>query len=870
MNAERWQQIKTILETALGKDPGSLEQYLDKACADDSELRSEINSLIAMQEQAKNVSEIKAVNIIGKSFVKGITETNLTNNDENSEDILDSEIKIVDIHKSIIGRALGDFLVKEKLGEGGFGVVYKATQLTLEREVVIKVLHTRHSKNRNIIERFKREALLASRFEHPYCAHIYSFGAETDGLLWIAMEFVQGTPLNELLKAKGKLSLEKFVLLLNKICEVVHTAHEAGIIHRDLKPANVMVISRAGRLFPKLLDFGIAKGLNQNINLIDKSLSNFSVTENNNNFIEDNSNLTSDKLQVVTDNLNYLKSNFIEQEKETDANKPEATNPKAILSNTKAEWFQTQGFIGSPPYMSPEQWENGANVDARSDIYSLGVLAYQVIVGDLPFNEKGYQLYKAHASKPVPLLKEGFPIRLNEVLKKALAKKPEDRYQTALEFAKEFRDAADFNEQTVNLPQLDEILKEDLLANAPKPLADTIASLLASHNAYQFRDRVLLAFSVLIRYIGVLTLASYTSIANRVQDNELVNKSITTLCHKGLSESEWIELARELCRPFAKKRDAFAIAELVSLFFTDNSELLSPVNETFNNLLQLREKILFTMSVTEENLLDFLAEFVLKLTVLLKATCWLSDYYLVLPKGKQATKWMGRTGIAKDLGVISIKASILANDKATLVDAKGHFVLSLWPLIEIVEPTLGASQEVFLLEGKGYNGTKLVSFPYGFEIETEGSLEWLKEHFFTDEEKSHSELLLETSPYLGLATFSPEDSVLFFGREKETERFLNRLRLQPLLVVVGPSGAGKSSFIQAGVIARLIKNWKILTLRPGLSPLATLSTKLSTLGFEITDLKASLQKDISFLAKTLRRFAINNNNIILLVVDQFE
>ncbi len=173
----------------------------------------------------------------------------------------------------IVGRVLGDFLVKEKLGEGGFGAVYKAQQITLVREAVIKVLHTKHSTNLDIIERFKREAYLASRLEHPYCAHIYSFGAENDGLLWIAMEKVVGTPLNELIKIQGPLPLERLVPLLDKICEVVHTAHESGIVHRDLKPANVMVISRAGQLLPKLLDFGIAKDLYLKNSLSENGLS---------------------------------------------------------------------------------------------------------------------------------------------------------------------------------------------------------------------------------------------------------------------------------------------------------------------------------------------------------------------------------------------------------------------------------------------------------------------------------------------------------------------------------------------------------------------------------------------------------------------
>src|SRR5690349_7565085 len=156
-------------------------------------------------------------------------------------------------------RRLGDFELRERLGEGGMGVVFRAVQLTLGREAVIKVLRAPHRASASMGERFVREARLASRLEHPYTAHVYAFGAEPDGLLWIAMELVHGTPLNKLLEKEGPLSIEKFVPLFEKICEVAQTAHEEGIIHRDLKPANVMVISRAGKLLPKLLDFGIAK-----------------------------------------------------------------------------------------------------------------------------------------------------------------------------------------------------------------------------------------------------------------------------------------------------------------------------------------------------------------------------------------------------------------------------------------------------------------------------------------------------------------------------------------------------------------------------------------------------------------------------------
>ena len=101
---------------------------------------------------------------------------------------------------ALVGRTLGEFVVREPLSSGGFGTVYRAEQPALAREAVIKVLHTRLLGSETMVQRFLREARLASRLDHPYAAHIYAFGAEPDGLLWIAMELVRGTPLDRLLR----------------------------------------------------------------------------------------------------------------------------------------------------------------------------------------------------------------------------------------------------------------------------------------------------------------------------------------------------------------------------------------------------------------------------------------------------------------------------------------------------------------------------------------------------------------------------------------------------------------------------------------------------------------------------------------------
>ena len=162
---------------------------------------------------------------------------------------------------SPIGRTLGKFKVVERLGRGGSSEVFRAEQIQLGRSAVIKVLRREVANAPNRVERFLREAKLASRLDHPYAAHVYAFGAEPDGVLWIAMEHVQGVTLDELIAQRGSIPPAVFAPLFGRLCEVVHSAHEPGIVHRDIKGANVMAIERSGQLLPKLLDFGIAKGL---------------------------------------------------------------------------------------------------------------------------------------------------------------------------------------------------------------------------------------------------------------------------------------------------------------------------------------------------------------------------------------------------------------------------------------------------------------------------------------------------------------------------------------------------------------------------------------------------------------------------------
>src|SRR5689334_22464708 len=318
---------------------------------------------------------------------------------------------------SLSGRRLGQFVVRERLGAGGFGEVFLAGQVDLEREAVVKVLHVRHRGSPQLVQRFIREAQLLSRLDHPYAAHIYAFGAEPDGLLWIAMELVRGTPLSRILIDEGSVPLARFVPLLERICEVVHGAHEQGIVHRDLKPANVMVLERSGRLLPKLLDFGIAK-----VDLREQGLA----------------------LDVPTTR--------------TPASQTPAPAPIAAPTDDQAATIVSANAtprpasdtepapaphgritevgitMGSPLYMAPEQWRDAARVGPRTDIYGLGVLCYEALTGRTPFTgENTMDLAIAHSAAPVPPLGDGFPAALDGVLARALAKRPDDRYGSALE-----------------------------------------------------------------------------------------------------------------------------------------------------------------------------------------------------------------------------------------------------------------------------------------------------------------------------------------------------------------------------------------------------------------------------------------------------
>jgi Tol biopolymer transport system component/tRNA A-37 threonylcarbamoyl transferase component Bud32 len=279
----------------------------------------------------------------------------------------------------MIGTTLGHYRVLEKLGAGGMGEVYAAEDTTLGRRVALKRLPAEMAADADRLHRFQREARAVAALNHPNIVTIYTV-EETDGVQFLTMELVEGQTLAEAIP-QGGLPLEALLKLAVPLVEAVAFAHQHGIVHRDLKPANIM-LTGDGRL--KVLDFGLAK-------------------------------LKPELAAAGTD----------------------ATTRLATQSLT-----QGQAVIGTPWYMSPEQ-AAGRAVDHRSDIFSLGVVLYEMACGQRPFQGDTALSVISSIIKdtpaPVSAVNRGTAPALDRIVTRALAKDPAERYQHATEMRDELQ-----------------------------------------------------------------------------------------------------------------------------------------------------------------------------------------------------------------------------------------------------------------------------------------------------------------------------------------------------------------------------------------------------------------------------------------------
>jgi WD40 repeat protein/serine/threonine protein kinase len=602
---------------------------------------------------------------------------------------------------NLSGRRIGEFVLRGKIGEGGFGAVYCCEQPLLGREVVVKVLHRKLRRRDVIVQRFLREAWLASRLDHPYAAHVYAFGIEEhDRLLWIAMERVQGVTLAEWLTVHGPMPLGQFVAFFERIAAVVQTAHDRGIVHRDLKPSNVMVIERAGELLPKLLDFGVAK-------LVDGAALPEGLPDIN------------DLPLPVTDDL----SGKSPADVAPPPGKSTVSDPPAPPHPDDDRLTQHNHTVGSPPYISPEQWGNAITVGPASDLYALGVVAFEALTGRRPFEGETVAEYAAlHRRGKVPALGGSFPPALDQMFQRALAKHPEDRWRTALELAGALRVASGIGATRSDLPRIEHDVRDAWLAEAPQPLAEALAELDDAHNAHQARDIAEGLVRTLLRYLLAMTLVMNARVHGDDGDPALL-ELVRALDGRELGVDKRVRLLRLLVRRLAGSPGASLVPELLELLrpSPDGTDALDPILALYPATDQ---------AASEDTVRLQLLRLIPELTQLLRKATFVLTYVLVVPRDHAAERWAGRR--RRPRAPADVTDGALVDGHPMLLDRAGRVCLDLWPLVQAVPPVDGAEPELFLFDGHGPRGAVLIAAPSGLEHHDASAQAWVTRYVIAE------------------------------------------------------------------------------------------------------------------------------------------
>jgi serine/threonine protein kinase/Tfp pilus assembly protein PilF len=370
-----------------------------------------------------------------------------------------------------VGTKLGRYEIRSQIGAGGMGEVYLAQDTKLDRKVAIKFLHEEFSKDADKLNRFVQEAKAASALNHPNILTVYEIG-EVDGKNYIATELIDGQTLREHLSHKESLQLNSILKIGVQVSEALSAAHQAGIIHRDIKPENIM-LRKDG--YAKVLDFGLAK----------------------------------------------------------------LSEPKAIATGsedaTRVQVNTTPGMVmGTVSYMSPEQ-ARGNLTDARTDIWSLGVVLYEMLAGKVPFTGETVNHTIVSILEKEPLLLEKVPAELQRIVRKSMTKDVDMRYQSARDLLidlKNLRRDLDIqgelersivpNRETANasLENATQIYAADAVAATSSGQAAATQSLTTSSSslAYavaQAKSHKLATAIIGILLVGVISVAGYFAFVSR-------------------------------------------------------------------------------------------------------------------------------------------------------------------------------------------------------------------------------------------------------------------------------------------------------------------------------------------------------------------
>jgi len=345
----------------------------------------------------------------------------------------------------------GKYRLESVIGEGGMGTVWRAVHTTLHSPVAVKFVEVSGPGAQEAAERFLREAQLAASVRHRMVVDVLDFGQMSDGQPFMIMELLEGENLAERLGREPRLTTEEVITVFTRLLRGLSAVHDAGIVHRDLKPENVQLVEDEEGYFPKLTDFGISR---------------------------------------------------VPRSSASDA--PEAPHGAPRAPRRRSAVTTQEGHvIGTPEYMSPEQARGIKDLDQRTDIYSIGVMLYEVTTGQMPFSGEGMGdlLINIITEEAVPPALLGVATPISEVIERAMDKDREQRQQSAEELCRELLDAAD---EVSQLHEVVPIRKPSSFPTAdPDALAETIAALSTSSTEHHGSRKPLFVASVIaLLFVG--------------------------------------------------------------------------------------------------------------------------------------------------------------------------------------------------------------------------------------------------------------------------------------------------------------------------------------------------------------------------------
>ncbi|MEO6051539.1 MAG: protein kinase [Pyrinomonadaceae bacterium] len=355
MADEKWQKVREIFDSALRRQPEERQRFVNEACGGDKSVLAEVESLLSSHSNSDSFLETPAVANVADAF-EPATQT---------------------LEK---GKRFGHYEIIRQIGSGGMGEVYLAKDKKLDRQVAVKILNEKFSREESSLQRFISEAKAASSLNHPNILVIYEIGEE-DEVHYIVSEFIKGKTLRELLKSES-LKLSVVLDIAIQTANALTAAHEARLVHRDIKPENIMIRPDG---YVKILDFGLAKLVEQK-------------------------------------NKSIL----------------------GLEDETAKQNETAKGIIlGTVNYMSPEQ-AKGEKVDERTDVFSFGVVIYETLTGRTPFagnsvSETFANLLNAEP-QPIGRFAADVPAKLQRIVSKMLRKDKDERYQTMKDLLTDLKD----------------------------------------------------------------------------------------------------------------------------------------------------------------------------------------------------------------------------------------------------------------------------------------------------------------------------------------------------------------------------------------------------------------------------------------------